>query len=242
MFDRISNIEIDSPNQATNVFLTFDVDWASEEIVEYTHSILLEYNVQSTWFITHSSGSLKMLLEDKNVNIGIHPNFNDLLEQKHDKKNSVRDRIKYLLELTHGSKLVRSHSMTQNSRILDIFFELGLTHDCNHYIPHTAGINLQAWKIWNGLIKVPYFWEDDLNIHESNSELSSELINRKTLKVFDFHPIHIFLNTSNLAEYQAARPFQNDFKRLKELRNQGYGTENFLRNLIGGHNQECEVT
>ena len=238
MFDQILNIGINSPNQDTNVFLTFDMDWASDEVIEYTHNIVQEYNVPSTWFITHSSKYLNKLLEDRNVNVGIHPNFNDLLGGYTANSLSIRERIMHLLEITDGSKMVRSHSMTQNSRILDTFFELGITHDCNHYIPHTADVHLRAWKIWNGLIKVPYFWEDDLNILESSPEMSVELANKKTLKVFDFHPIHILLNTKDVTKYQAAKAFQSDFNKLVELRFQGYGTENFLRDLIVGHELE----
>lgn len=125
--------------------------------------------------------------------------------------------------------------MTQNSRMLDTFFELGLTHDCNHYIPYYADIDLISWKLWNGLIKVPYFWEDDLNMGESNSQLVDKLIQKNTLRVFDFHPIHVFLNTKLMDNYEESRSFHKCIDKLRDVRYDGYGTENFLRELIEKH-------
>jgi hypothetical protein len=179
--------------------------------------------------------ALIFLLFDQNVLIGIHPNLNDLLEGTNHNGLQVVDRVKKLIDLTEGAKVVRSHSMTQNSRVLDTFAELGITHDCNHYIPHYSGIHLKPWKIWNGITKVPYFWEDDLNIKYSDNHLAEILSKVDGLKVFDFHPIHIFLNTKELGSYQVAKTFQKDFKKLSDFRFNGYGTENFLRDLIENH-------
>jgi len=241
MFDFIQNIYEDSVNQKSNLFLTIDVDWASEEVIEYTHDLLLEYDVKSTWFVTHPSKKISQLMEDTRIDLGIHPNFNDLLEGNLKKSVSIEDKIKQLLDFTNGAKAVRSHSMTQNSRILDIFAKLGLTHDCNHYIPYSAGVQLKSWTLWNGLVKVPFFWEDDLDISSSNEELAKKLLMQDGLRVFNFHPIHVFLNTQKLSTYEQAKPFAKNPSALKEFRHGGYGTENFLRELIENHLNRSET-
>ncbi len=112
------------------------------------------------------------------------------------------------------AKSVRSHSMTQSSNLLQLFHDKGLTRDCNHFIPHQAGIELQPWYLWNGLIKVPYFWEDDASvIYGENLNEIGILLLKKGLKVFDFHPIHVFLNTEKIERYEETR----DFHRMPDL-------------------------
>lgn len=38
-----------------SLFLTFDIDWASDEIIQDTLDILKENEVKATFFITHES-------------------------------------------------------------------------------------------------------------------------------------------------------------------------------------------
>jgi len=59
------------------------------------------------------------------------------------------------------------------------------------------------------------------------------LLQRKGLKVFDFHPIHVFLNTENIKRYEAARPHYYSFESLVKLRNnETFGTGDALRLLL----------
>ena len=54
--------------------------------------------------------------------------------------------------------------MTQSSGLLALFKDMGLTYDANHFVPVQTGIELKPWKLWNDLIRVPYFWEDDVHV------------------------------------------------------------------------------
>lgn len=58
--------------------------------------------------------------------------------------------------------------------------------------------------------------------------------NYNGIKVFDFHPIHIFLNTEDLDRYEKTREWHNCEVTLLKYRYEGYGTRNFLMELIGG--------
>ena len=43
------------------VFLTFDLDWAHEEVIEDTIDLISQSGVSSTWFVTHKSPILDNL-------------------------------------------------------------------------------------------------------------------------------------------------------------------------------------
>jgi len=129
--------------------------------------------------------------------------------------------------------------MTQSSGLLEIFKGGGLTHDANHFVPYHTGIELKPWHIWNDLIRVPYSWEDDVHIlydsigipQKSPRDIAMDTTNRG-LKVFDFHPIHIFLNTESLDRYERTRPLHRNPKELIKHRYQGYGTRSRLIDLL----------
>ena len=173
IFSNISKID---PNKKSTwvkkLFLTFDMDWAHDEIILDTLNILNSYNIKSTWFITHQSSILDNL-SDLKVELGIHPNFNKILENINNHKD-FREIIQGILKVVPEAKSIRSHSLTQNSKILDCAYSFGISHDVNHFVPNFINSNLKPWIHWNKLIKVPYLWEDDvtilykdINIHES---------------------------------------------------------------------------
>ena len=51
----------------------------------------------------------------------------------------------------------------------------------------------------------------------SYKEDLKKYLNYKGLKVFDFHPIHIFLNSENMERYNSAREHLQNFEELKKL-------------------------
>jgi len=80
---------------------------------------------------------------------------------------------------------------------------------------------------------VPHFWEDDaVCIYEVNTPVQ-ELMSRGGLKVFDFHPIHIFLNTEKLERYERTRAFHRNSGELIKHRYAGEGTRTALKTLLG---------
>ena len=122
--------------------------------------------------------------------------------------------------------------MTQSSKMMDIFKRKGLIFDCNNFIPHTSKIILKPFKLWNGIVKVTHFWEDDVNLITDDHTNVSELIKIEGIKVFNFHPIHIYLNNENLERYENSRFCHNEQKRLNEFRFKGFGTQNILEQLL----------
>ena len=221
-------------NYKNSIFLTFDIDWAHDDVIRDTIEILNSENVRATFFVTHNCVILDELRQNENFELGIHPNFNPSLtaESGSETFTQVIDRV---MQIVPEAKSVRSHSLVQSSRILDYFASCGLKIDANLYIPINSGIICRPFAIWNNILRVPHFWEDDLHLlgtNNKNNEISS-YFSYDGIKVFDFHPIHVYLNTENIDRYESARPYYHDTNELLKLRNNGVsGTRQFLLDII----------
>ena len=233
IFNFIKSISLKNENWENEIFLTFDIDWASDEVINDSLEVIEKYGIKSTWFVTHDSPILERLKDNKNIELGIHPNFNFLLNGDFRNGRNAEEIVDKLLEIVPNANCVRSHAMTQSSGLLELFYNKGLTHDCNHFIPEQTEIILKPWSIWNGLIKVPYFWEDDINCVSENRTAINDLVNRKGIKVFDFHPIHVFLNLENIDRYYQIRDFQKETdKLLPYINTKEIGVKDLLKQLI----------
>ena len=234
MFEIIKNINIkDSESWENKIFLTLDLDWCSDEVLEFTLDLLEEFKVKATFFITHNTKLLDKM--QKSYELGIHPNFNFLLKGDFRYGKNIEEVVKYYLDIIPNAISVRSHSITQSSRIVDVFKKNNLIFDCNTFIPYISEINLKIYKHWSGMIKVPYFWEDYVDAIYGWKWSVKKFLDYKGLKVFNFHPIHIFLNTENVKRYNNARAYFKDYKKLKGfINNKTYGTRDFLIDLIKG--------
>jgi len=68
-------------------------------------------------------------------------------------------------------------------------------------------------------------------IYDTNTSIQL-LIQRDGLKVFDFHPIHVFLNTEDLARYETTREIHHKPQDLIKYRCGGQGTMTALETLL----------
>lgn len=126
-------------------FLTFDMDWAHDDVIAFTLDILEEAGAKSTWFVTHDTPLLERMRMSPLVELAVHPNFNDLLLGTGDfnVRSSAETIIDTIMALVPEAKAVRSHSLTQNSRLLGLFQKKGLLYDCNDFIPYESGIQIR---------------------------------------------------------------------------------------------------
>jgi len=235
-FENIKHILSEDKNTWANKnFITLDIDWCHDEILIDAIEILEKYDVAATWFVTHNSPILDRLRENKKFELGIHPNFNFLLEGDHRNGRTADEIIDRLMELVPEAKSVRSHSMTQSSPLIDLFNKKGLTHECNHFIPAQSGIQLRPWRLWNSIQKVPYFWEDDLHCLFNDNVDPALLMETSGLSVFDFHPIHVYLNTKTLQLYEQTRHIhRNPTELLKERCIDSLGVREVLIRILEG--------
>jgi hypothetical protein len=82
------------------------------------------------------------------------------------------------------------------------------------------------------MISVPFFFSDDLWLNDPARPRVPDFLRPGGLKVFNFHPIHLFLNSDCQARYQQAKPWQQDCQRLNTYVNRhNYGAKNFFLDL-----------
>jgi putative ubiquitin-RnfH superfamily antitoxin RatB of RatAB toxin-antitoxin module len=239
LWGRISDVSLDDVSTwAARTFLTVDMDWAHDDVMRDTHSILTAANVTSTWFVTHDSPFITELRDDPNVELGIHPNFNQLLAGSQSHGHSALDVVERLLDFVPEAKSVRSHSLVQGSRILDAYRQSGLTHDATHFVEPSAAESPRPWRHWNGLVRVPLTWEDDVACIQTPGKPRTDTSPARGaagIRQLNFHPVHVFLNTEELGRYERTRPLHCDPKRLEKERHSGVGVRTLLNQIIAGN-------
>lgn len=201
--------------------LTFDVDWASESIIRYVIDILLPLNISATFFCTHDSEILKEY--DNKFELGIHPDLNDTLE--------FEEKILELKSIYQNAIGVRAHGLVTSSKIYQIYVKLGLKYDASVFTPEC--ISVGYFKRLRKLICFPYFFEDDdFFAVKRNFDLSEIDLKSNGLRIFNFHPIHIFLNTPSMEYYNSYKKYYQNPKKLYENKYNGRGTETLFLDLL----------
>ena len=227
--------EINENDFDSNLF-TFDIDWVEDFVLEVVLDILDKYNVKSTFFITHESNLISQMKNNNNIACGIHPNFNPLLNGDFKYGNNAEEVLKYYLEIVPDASSIRAHSVCECGNFSTFYEDLGIKYDSNVYIPHYSNINPSSWKVHQkNIIKVPITFADDelINTSSISKDLVKKLLIKKGIKVFDFHPIHIFLNSDNPEVYRDARSHMKDYRSLKNCINtKRYGARDLFIDII----------
>ena len=218
------------------IYLTFDTDWADDTVLSDTLDLLDTRGVAATVFATHESPVLTALAGHPRVEVGLHPNFNTLLDAG-SRDHGAEAVLARMHEAFPAAVSVRSHSLFQSSGLQHLFAKRGLKFEVNQFIPSWSGIACQPYREITGMIRVPYFWEDDVHVIAMERELvvpwnADAMLDRHGLKVFDFHPVHVFLNTERMDRYERSRSVHRDAVRLADHRCASQGTRTFLNDLI----------
>jgi hypothetical protein len=222
-----------------DIVITFDVDWAPDFMVRKVANILIEKEIKATWFITHDSPAIRELFEYPNLfEIGVHPNFMPGSTQG----NNYRAVMSYVMNIAPNAKTVRTHGMFYSAVISKMFaVDFGLEVDNSIFLgemPHII-----PFEVFYGdrvLLRIPYFWSDDgeMSIKPSPSfSLCDKKFNVPGLKILCFHPIHIFLNSSNINNYNNLKRRCDIIRHCTEdeaepFVNGGSGTSSLLSEII----------
>jgi len=219
------------------IFLTFDIDWACDEVIAETIELLEQEKISATIFVTNDSPILKRMRCNEVIELGIHPNFNNLFDGINKEKGTEKI-VKELKEIVPEAKSIRSHSLVQSSKLLDVFVKNGFTHETNQFIPDYSGINILPYRHLNGIIRAPYKWEDSVHFEAVEKGFQKDwdikrCLSKDGLKIFNFHPIHIFLNTEKVERYENSRDAHKDVIQLEKHKNKkNIGTRDILIELI----------
>lgn len=215
--------------------ISFDIDWTIDEVILDVIELVEQFDVKCTFFVTHDTPVLKRLRTNENIQLGIHPNFNPLIDSQ-DEANTARRTLEKLMEIVPEATVIRSHSMTHSARWLSMYKEFGLTHLSQYYM---GGVEtIQPFKHVNGLIETPVYFADDgyvfVQDHKEwkNDSIDKILGDAKYIKVYNFHPIHLSLNTDSFDFYNETRNAHQNWNALLKCVNAGFGARTILKLLM----------
>lgn len=182
--------------------ITLDIDWAPDFVIDFVAEQLIKHQVCATWFVTHASPAIERLRQYPNLfELGIHPNF--LAGSTHG--TTPNEILSHCMNLVPEATSVRTHGLVQSTPLLSrIMARTPVTTDVSLFLPHTPGLQPTEY-IWQRrtLLRIPYFWEDDFEMERSKPiwDLAPLLALGEGLKIFDFHPIHVYLNSLDMGPY-----------------------------------------
>lgn len=202
--------------------MTIDTDWAPQPVIDDVLKILNEYKIPSTFFITNEIDFSGF----KNHELAIHPNFTSFEHEK------ILSETMKILPSKKASGC-RSHGLYHSSSLMMAYEKLGIEYDSNYFIPNYETIEPFFFQ-WANVLEIPFFFADDVH-YEVNSNFDINQINLvdSGVKVFLFHPFHIFMNTSNSSEYSNYKEHYQNVPYLEQHRNlEKKGTRSLFADLL----------
>ena len=191
-----ANKELDIFNEITPI-LTFDIDWAPDYIINDISDRLKKLKIKSTWFVTHDSPAIQKLKKNSLIELGIHPNFFSNSTQG----KNIDEILRNLKKIVPNAKSIRTHGLLQSSEILLKFQKYGIKNDVSILLENQPFLGIHYSKYLK-IKRFPYYWEDDVEIKNKIDFNDSEKhMYIQGLKIFNFHPIHIFLNSASMTNY-----------------------------------------
>lgn len=213
-------------------YITLDMDWANDGVLADTVSLAERLEIPVCLFITHDTPMIEKLRKHPLFTLGIHPNFLPQLNGQSAK--TYRETLEELCAAVPEAKVIRCHALVDATPILTAAKDLGFAADMNLFIPFSSGICLQPFAHFSGLKRLPFFYEDDAwTLENGAASPEDHLLSDIPLKIFNFHPIHLYLNTENMERYNRAKPHYHDFEALAPFVNhgEGFGARDFLLRL-----------
>ncbi len=220
------------------IYITMDMDWANDGVLADTISLVDQLDIPVCFFVTNDTPMLAELRADPHFTLGIHPNFLPQLNGQTGK--TWMETLEEMHTLVPEAKVIRCHALVDATPILVQAEKLGFLADMNLFIPFSSGIITHPFSHFSGLKRLPFFFEDDAWIiepeHPSIERHLSE--NVSGLSIFNFHPIHLYLNTETMDRYNQAKPFYHEFEKLAPFVN--HGEETGARDILLGIKKTAE--
>lgn len=195
---------VGAPIDPDLAMITVDLDWAPDHAIDLVAGILLEKGVRATWLVTHDSPAVRALRDHDAFELGIHPNFASASTHG----SSFADVLEHCMALVPEARSMRTHHLFQMTPLLDLVLErTPVRADLSLYLhraPHLSPVAFRS--AGRTLHRIPTFWQDDQAMNEAEPCWDPEaLMATRGLKVMNFHPIHVLLNSATFDGYRALR-------------------------------------
>lgn len=223
--------------------ITIDVDWAPDCAIDFMADALRKRSIKATWLLTHASPAVERLRQTPDLfELGIHPNFS----QGSSHGDGPTAVLAYCRRLAPDATTMRSHSLVQSTTIYrHVLDETEIRTDLSLFMPGVIPPRPFFYRAQPmRLLRLPYVWEDDVEMIEEKPDWTAERFERSTLQlqILDFHPIHVFLNSRSLESYELLKmrhPINEcSSSDLAPHVSKGSGTGSLFRDLINSSSLE----
>ena len=134
---------------------------------------------------------------------------------------------------------MRTHGLYQTTNFLLKAARHGVRYDVSLFMPGVANLAPHRFAFHqDALTRVPYYWEDLHEMASATPDWSLERWQDGTpgVKIFNFHPIHIVLNSSTVFPYTQAKdigPLESlSQEHVLRLRNTKKGAGSLFQALV----------
>jgi len=177
-------------NGLRRIYVTFDVDWAPDYMIENALAILDGGDVRATFFATHDSPLLRSMAAAGRHEVGIHPYVSPQSSQG----DTIDKVLDGLLSAYPGARGCRFHLLGGSYRDKMRLASVGIRYEASTLLYRASHLQ-PVFHRDIGLLMTPYCWED--GIAENAGErmrLAALPLHDAGLKIFNFHPMNAFIN------------------------------------------------
>jgi len=209
--------------------ISFDTDWAPEEVMDHTLKEILPGEIPATFFVTNSYRCLGGH-SDKHE---IAPHTNPLALTEEALLGELDEKLAHCPTGCLGH---RGHSLYWTERLRPIFRQKGIKYDSSTMM-YLEG-DIRPFKIGHDLVELPLFFMDFFHLEccalagENPFSIDSLHLETNGLKILDFHPIHLFLNTPNIEFYASVKAHYQHPVELSKQKYNGYGIKNCFEDIL----------
>ena len=216
------------------IFVTIDLDWASDEAVERTLSWFESEHVPVTVFVTHPSSPV--LARMPALDVGLHPYFHAESSQ-----GSTMSQVEcYMGDLKWNVPIYRSHRFLDSNPIREAMARLGMigsSNVCTDLSPVVPFVHRST------MLEIPIAFEDGSYLQRGyrldDHQPIAGLEQVDVPLVLTVHPMHFVLNSPTYAWMRSLkdRTSRKDWRELDAtsldgLANDGIGIGSFVRDWV----------
>jgi hypothetical protein len=213
------------------IVLTFDTDHMTERMMDIFIDRIMPPDITATYFCSRPFASLRGAKGE----LAPHP----VLEPSRPWLQALQDKIREVEDFYQAEvEGLRTHSLVSSQQMMVQLNTLGLSYVSSIAIPYSA--NIAPFRGPWGVVEIPIRYMDNMDLWaRDKTGLQSRCFDEAIIELamtegqhfcFDFHPIHIMLNTAQFADYetwvQRGRPELDDL-----VKRRCYGTRDFFLDL-----------
>lgn len=221
--------------QLNTIHLTFDIDWAPDFMIDSVMSLLESHEAKASFFLTHPSEFVAQKMADSQslFEFGLHPNLNAGSTQG----GSFDEIMATLNGINPGAKSLRFHTLTHSYRDLLRLKDFGITTDISR-INYQGEYLMPCHHRDLAMTLMTYSWEDGVCENTGDRfEIGNCGLDTPGLKILNFHPMNVYLNTSCLEDrkrFQAEVPnlLTSTKEQVEPYRCEGAGAGAVLKELL----------